>query len=63
MVGSDDDRGRSRKPGAEDRGRSNTGQVFWLRLKTMVDGLLVIWPQTTVSGFPICASKSTVTVG
>jgi hypothetical protein len=28
MVGSDEDRGRSRMPGAEDRGWSSTGQVF-----------------------------------
>jgi hypothetical protein len=28
MVGNDDDLGRSRRPGAEDRGWSSTGWVF-----------------------------------
>jgi hypothetical protein len=28
MAGSDEDRGRSRRPGVEDRGRSSTGRVL-----------------------------------
>jgi hypothetical protein len=28
MAGSDEDHGRSRRPGVEDRGRSSTGQVL-----------------------------------
>jgi hypothetical protein len=28
MTGSDEDRGRSRRPDAEDRGRSSTGRVL-----------------------------------
>jgi hypothetical protein len=55
MVGSDEDCGTSRRPGAEDRGWSSTGWipctrrhgawVSWLSLKIKVDGLLVVWPQ------------------
>jgi hypothetical protein len=68
MTCSDEDRGRSRRPVAEDRGSSHRSgtwwpgdrevgwhrvrsapcmwrrgaQVFWLSLKTMVDGLSVV---------------------
>jgi hypothetical protein len=71
MAGSDEDHGRSWRPGAEDRGwshRSGTrwpddrevgwrclrsapctivcvALVSWLSLKTMDDGLSVVWPQ------------------
>jgi hypothetical protein len=65
-VGSDEDRDRSRRPGVENRGWSRwfwrcmqstpcTGRwgayVFWLSLKTKVDGLWVIWPQNHYDDF------------
>jgi hypothetical protein len=43
MVGNDENRGRSKRPGAEDRGWSSTGQVLgdWMieRLDDTVCGL------------------------
>jgi hypothetical protein len=77
MVYNDKDRGRSRRPGAEDQGwshRSDTrwpgdrevgwrcvrsapctcrweARVSWLGLKTKVDSLWVVWPQTHSDGF------------
>jgi hypothetical protein len=77
MTGSDEDRGRSRRPGAEDRRwlhRLDTqwpddwevkwwcvrsapctkrwgAQVFWLSLKTKVEGLSLVWPQNHWDGF------------
>jgi hypothetical protein len=77
MACSDEDHGRSRRPGAEDKGwshRSGTrwtsgrevgrrpvrstpctsrrgARVFWLSLKTKVDGLSVVWTQNHWDGF------------
>jgi hypothetical protein len=40
MVGSDEDRGRSRRLGAEDRGWSSTGQVLGGRMiERLVDAM------------------------
>jgi hypothetical protein len=61
MMGSDDNRVRSRIPSAEGRGwshRSGTApctrrwgsQVSWLSLKTKVDGLSLVWPQNHWDG-------------
>jgi hypothetical protein len=56
------------------RARGDEEWDFWLRLKTKVNGLLVVWPQnhkdsfsqfdlkTGGAGFPVCASKSAATV-
>jgi hypothetical protein len=65
-VCSDEDRGRSRRPGAGDRGWSHRSgawwpgsreagrrgaRVSWLSLKTKVNGLWVVWPQNHSDGF------------
>jgi hypothetical protein len=42
MVGSDEDRGRSRRPGAEDRRWSGIGQVL--------NGWTISWSSDTVCG-------------
>jgi hypothetical protein len=100
MACSDEDRGRSRRPGAEERGWSHMlstrwlgdrevggccmrsapctwrreARISWFSLKTMVDGLSVVWPQNHWdgfsrfgpkiggSGFSIWASKSATPV-
>jgi hypothetical protein len=88
MACSDEDRGRSRRPGAQDRGwshRSGTrwpgdrevwwrhvwpamctwrrgAHVSWLRFKTKVDDLSVVWPQNHWNGFSsVWASKPMAT--
>jgi hypothetical protein len=89
MACSDEDRGRSRRPAAEDWGwshRSGTqwlsdrevgwhcersapctwrrgARVSWLSLKTMVDGLSVVWPQNHWNGFSsVWTSKLMATI-
>jgi hypothetical protein len=64
MACSDENRGRSRRPGFETgrevgwcrvRSAPDTwrlgARVSWLSLKTKVDGLLVVWPQNHSDGF------------
>jgi hypothetical protein len=73
MACSDEDRGRSRRPGAEDRGwshRSSTRwpggrEVGWRRVQSAPDtwrlGAWVSWlslKTKVVEGFPVWASKS-----